>query len=362
MRLAVIRRQSSPTGGAELYVQRLVEALDGEGHEVHLVCESWQSPPSGVVIHRLPVHSRRASRPVAFADAVEAELARHRFDCVFSLERTRRQDVYRAGDGVHRVWLERRAANAPWWKRPFVGLGGFHRNVLALEAAAFDPRNTGRIIVNSRMVAGEIQRHSAFPDDRIHRVRNGISTTRFLGVDRSAARARFGLRQDEFVLLFVGSGWERKGLPQLIAAMRSPELSDGRTRLLVVGKGRIANLPPNVTLAGIVPDIEQAYAAADLLAFLPIYEPSANVVPEALASGLPVVTSSWNGASEWLEPDVDGDVVRDPNDTGSVVATLAKWRDRGARRILRDPAEFDIARNVSETVAILERAARERTP
>ena len=257
--------------------------------------------------------------------------------------------------------VSHRTAHAPWWKRPFVGMGRFHRNVLALEAATFDPRNTGRIIVNSRMVAAEIQRHFSFPADRVHLVRNGISTTRFLGVDRAAARARFGLRDDEYVFLFVGSGWERKGLPQLVAAMRSPELSDGRTRLLVVGKGRLANVPPNVTLAGIVPEIQQAYAAADLLAFLPIYEPSANVVPEALASGLPVVTSSWNGASEWLVPDIDGDVVPDPDDTRAVVAMLAKWRDRGARRNHRDPADFDIARNVRETVAILERAARERT-
>jgi UDP-glucose:(heptosyl)LPS alpha-1,3-glucosyltransferase len=361
MRLAVIRRHSSPTGGAELYVQRLIEALAGAGHEVHLLCEAWEAPPPGVTVHRVDAKAGRARRPIAFADAIDGELARHSFDCVFSLERTRRQDVYRAGDGVHRVWLARRAAHAPWWKRPFVGLGAFHRNVCRLEAETFDPGRTRRVIVNSRMVAGEIDRCFGFPRDRVHLVRNGIVISRFAGVDRAAARVRFGLQPHEFVFLFVGSGWERKGLPQLVAAMRRPELARAGTRLLVVGKGRIGNLPANVSLAGPVREIEQAYAAADLLAFLPIYEPSSNVVPEALASGLPVVTSKGNGAAEWLRPGIDGDIVDDPDDTPAVAAVLAKWRDRGTRRIVRDPEEFGIERNVRETIAVLESAARERT-
>ncbi len=360
MRLAVIRRHSSAIGGAELYLQRLMGALLGAGHEVHLLCEAWPEAPRGVVVHPLRLRASRAWRATAFADAVEAELGRSEFECVFSLERTRRQDVYRAGDGVHRVWLRQRAHYAPWWKRPFVGRGAFHRNLCRLEAQTLDPTRTRRVIVNSAMVGEEIRQHFQFPADRTHLVRNGIVTSRFQGIDRGAARARFGIGSDEFILLFVGSGWERKGLHRLIGAVRRPEVQARRVRLLVVGKGRSLGAPATVEFVGPIADVEQAYAAADLFVSLPIYEPSANVVIEALASGLPVITSAHDGAAEWITPGVNGGIVTDPGDLPAVAATLLRWIDRGPQRILPDLATLSLERNLAETIAVLERAARER--
>lgn len=160
---------------------------------------------------------------------------REKFDCVFSLERTLKQDVYRAGDGLHRVWLERRKQFAPWWKRPLVGLGAFHRNMMALEARTFDPVNTKHVIVNSEMVRGEIAQHfPAFPQERIHLIRNGVEVQRFQKADRNAARQRFGLlADDDFVLVFVGSGWERKGLPWLLKFMAGRG-DNPKLKLLVV--------------------------------------------------------------------------------------------------------------------------------
>src|ERR1051325_3062708 len=162
MKLALIRRQFAATGGAELYLQRLLRALVERGHEPHLFAEAWEGALDGVKFHRVVAGGSRARRPLNFARAIRAELAKEKFDCVFSLERTLQQDVYRAGDGVHRVWLERRRQFAPWWKKPFVGHGAFHRNMLALEARTFDPANTHRIIVNSEMVRREIRKHFAF--------------------------------------------------------------------------------------------------------------------------------------------------------------------------------------------------------
>ena len=113
MKLALIRCSFSATGGAELYLQRLLAALALAGHEVHLFAESWAETPSGVKLHPVRCAGSRAQKPRLFAEAVQRELAGDKFDCVFSLERTLRQDVYRAGDGVHRVWLQRRREFAP---------------------------------------------------------------------------------------------------------------------------------------------------------------------------------------------------------------------------------------------------------
>ena len=403
MKLALIRRQFSATGGAELYLQRLLGMLAERGHELHLFTESWEEAPAGVTLHPLRIRASRARRPIVFAEVVRHELAGQSFDCIFSLERTRRQDVYRAGDGVHRVWLQRRRQHAPWWRRPLVGLGAFHRNILRLEAETFDPRNTGRVIVNSEMVKREILSHFAFPADRIHLVRNGVDVARFQGGDRTATRRRLGIQDDDFLLLFVGSGWERKGLTYALRAVRSLQMvtllhgfsqgvqrfvkesktvlagalgsdsrkpttthasqppSPGKIKLLVVGKGkRPAHRPANVLFAGPMSAPENAYAAADLFLFLPIYEPSSNVVFEALAAGLPVVTTAQNGAAELIEEGVNGTVVDDPANIEEVVEEIAYWWSRRFYVPPVNAAELSLDRNVSETLAVLEQAARER--
>lgn len=355
MKLALIRRQFAATGGAELYLERLLRTLLKQGHEVHLFAEAWSETLDDVKFHRIAATGSRATRPVNFSETVRAALTKKSFDCVFSLERTEQQDVYRAGDGLHRVWLERRKQFAPWWKKPFVGSGAFHRNIMALEARTFVPQNTQHVIVNSEMVRREILQHFQFPAERIHLVRNGVDVARFQNGKRDETRARFGVKDNEFLLLFVGSGWERKGLSFVLDAMaRTPRL-----KLLVVGKGRKPASLANAIFAGPMADVENAYAAADLFVTLPIYEPSANVVAEALAAGLPVVTSANNGAAEVLEEGVTGSTIQEFWKPETVAIVFEHWAQRRTRaRISADV--FSLERNVAETLAVLEIAAKER--
>lgn len=361
MKLALIRRQFSATGGAELYVQRLLGALTAAGHETHLFAEKWQGQAEGVQFHSIHAGGSRAERPLRFAEAVNAELLHQRFDCVFSLERTLKQDVYRAGDGLHRVWLQRRRQCAPWWKRPLVGLGAFHRNMMALEARTFDPVNTQRIIVNSEMVRGEIAQHFPdFPQERVHTIRNGVEVRRFKNVSRSAARKRFGLEENDFVLVFVGSGWERKGLPWLLKFMAGRS-EDPHLKLLVVTRDRMRDkIPPNVILTGPLNDVEAAYAAADVLAFLPIYEPCSNVVSEALATGIPVVTTSFNGACELIDPGINGHVLDDPGDLATLGMCINHWRARGSVGPVKTRLPLDLELNVDHTIQVLKMTAAKR--
>lgn len=361
MKLALLRRQFAATGGAELYLQRLLKALARAGHEPHLFAESWdgEGRMDGVQFHAVKVGGDRAVRATRFADAVAVELTKHSFDVVFSLERTHGQDVYRAGDGVHRVWLERRRQYAPWWRRLFLRNGGFHRRMMQLEARTFDPVNTRHIIVNSEMVRREILEQFQFPGNRIHLVRNGIDLDRYGRGQRSATRERFGIKPDDTLLLFVGSGWERKGLRFVLRAYH--RLKAPRVRLLVVGKGKPPlAVPDGVIFAGPMSDVENAYAAADLMVFLPIYEPSSNVVAEALASDLPVVTSSLNGASEIITPRKNGTIIADPRDTEAVVDAIRFWILQRGQAEMPPKEELSLERNVEETLAVLELAAREK--
>ncbi len=359
MKLALIRRQFSATGGAELYVQRLLTALTAAGHETHLFAEKWQGQAHGVQFHTIDVSGSRAKRPQRFAEAVNAALQQEKFDCVFSLERTLKQNVYRAGDGLHRVWLERRKQFSPWWKRPLVGLGAFHRNMLALEARTFDPANTQRIIVNSEMVRDEIAKHfPAFPQERVHTIRNGVEVKRFKNASRTEARKRFGLKDDDFVMVFVGSGWERKGLPWLLKFMAGRS-DDPSLKLLVVTRDRLrGKVPPNVILTGPLNDVEAAYAAADLLTFLPIYEPCSNVVSEALATGIPVITTSFNGAAELIDAGINGHVLDDPRDFATLGMCVNHWRSQGRTGCVKTRKPLDLETNVRQTIQVLELAAK----
>ncbi|MFO1485090.1 MAG: glycosyltransferase family 4 protein [Verrucomicrobiaceae bacterium] len=360
MKLALIRRQFSATGGAELYLQRLLAALVAAGHQTHLFAEKWQGQAKDVQFHAVPVDGSRAERPLRFAEEVSRALQMTGFDCVFSLERTLSQDVYRAGDGLHRVWLERRRQFAPWWKRALVGFGAFHRNMLALEERTFDPENTKHVIVNSEMVRDEIARHfPAFPQERIHLVRNGVDVKRFQNADRKAARKRFGLKEDDFVLVFVGSGWERKGLPWLLQFMAARS-DDPSLKLLVVTRDRMrGKIPPNVVLTGPLSDVETAYAAADVLTFLPIYEPCSNVVTEALAAGIPAITTSFNGASELIDSGINGHVLDDPTDFATLGQCLNHWRARGRNAgPVKTRMPLDLEANVRQTIQVLELAVQ----
>ena len=268
----------------------------------------------------------------------------------------------RAGDGLHRVWLERRRQFARWWWRPFIGHTAFHRRMQKLEALTLDPANTRHIIVNSDMVRGEIAQHfPAFPQERVHLVRNGVDPRRFQGIDRIAARKRLGLSEDDFVLLFVGSGWERKGLTTALGAL---DMLDSTT-LLVAGRGP-ADLyrHDKARFLGPVADIASLFAAADVLVAPTWYDPFSNACLEGLAAGLPVITTPANGFSEILKPGVHGDITP-TGESLALAEAVEKWRDPqklvAAREACRSLASgYSIERNARETLEILARTASAR--
>lgn len=365
MKICFIRRRFSAVGGGELYLQRLMEALLNKGHTLHLLSEYWDASGPGVQFHAVAGARSRGRRALFFAEEVERILGTLRVDCVFSLERTFKQDIYRAGDGVHAVWVERQKEYAPFWRKPFCGLSAHHRNVLALEKATFDPDKTRFVIANSTMVREEIVQRFRFPAERIRVIPNGADLKRFAGVDRVAARRSFGFQAHEFVLLFVGSGWERKGLSfslQLLRDLRErsaffPEPFRS-VRLLVAGKGKPPVFrDPDVVYTGPLKRVEDAYAAADLLAFLPIYEPAANVVTEALASRLPVLTTAFNGASEWIKPGLNGHVISAPTERHAALEAAIFWMQRAGVRPEAE-AEVSMDRNVEATLELIYESCR----
>jgi UDP-glucose:(heptosyl)LPS alpha-1,3-glucosyltransferase len=348
MRIGFVRRGHSATGGAEAYMLRLAAALNAAGEETLLVtspdwpAERW---PFGDII-RLP-----ARTPVEFAAAFQN--ARTGCDTHFSLERVPGCGVYRAGDGVHAAWMRRRDQFEPLWKRATRWMNPKHSQILKLEREVFDASNTRVVIANSRMIRDEICEHFAFPVERIEVVYNGISLPGTLPA-REEARRRLGVAPGIFCVLFLGTGWERKGLR---TALQAVEMVEG-AELLVAGRGPADFYRSDkARFLGPVTDIAALFAAADILALPTWYDPFSNACLEGLAAGLPVITTDANGVSEILEPGVHGDVVPAGDAlalAGAIGAWMAPGRCVAARpACLRLAAEFSIERNARETLRIL---------
>ena len=352
MKIGLVRRGHSSTGGAEAYLIRLASALQVLGHVPALVTTAdWPDArwPNNQIL-------RLGGRtPEEFASAFRD--AKTGCDIHLSLERVPGCEVYRAGDGVHASWLARRAAFEPFWKRATRWANRKHNELLKLENQVFDPMNTRAIIANSNLVRNEILAHSEFPAERIHVVFNGLSSPT-KPADRDASRARLGLEAGDLCVLFVGSGWERKGLRTAIQAV---ERLKGVT-LIVAGRGPAeAFRSRSAKFVGPTDDLATLFGAGDLFVLPTYYDPFSNACLESLAAGLPVITTPANGLSEIIEPGIHGAIVAE-GDASALAEEIEKWRDPRAREAahpacLARAAEFSIDRNARETLRILEESA-----
>jgi UDP-glucose:(heptosyl)LPS alpha-1,3-glucosyltransferase len=360
VKLLLVARPFAFHGGVERATAGLVQALVEHGYEVHLATPPGQDPVDGVVLHRLPVPGLSATARALLLAGATRLLAARGWDVVQSHERTLGQDIYRAGEGCHRAYLENRG-------RP-TGRRLYHRVLLALERRVFV--GTPRIVAISRMGQREIETLYDVGPDRISVIYNGVDLQRFhpanRGTMRAAARAEAGLPAEAWTALFVGSGFERKGLATAVEAMAV--LGDPRSRLVVIGKGdpgpyqELAarhGVAEQVIWLGPRPDVERWYAAADAAVLPSRYEPFGNVHLEALASGLPIVTSVTAGGSEVVRVGVNGFIV-DPKDPRAVAGGLAELRQRagGMSEAARAAAEpFTYAAQVAAFAPLYARCA-----
>jgi len=329
---------------------RFADALRAEGHEAVLF-GSWEWPAEMWEGEIVRVDGRG---PGEFADGLRAGRPRERCDVVFSLERVWECDAYRAGDGVHAAWLERRAKFEPGWKGWFRAMQRKHREILELERAVFDSKADRLIIANSRMVAGEIARHFQVPEERVRVIYNGLPVARETQADRAGTRERLEIAAETCAALFAGSGWERKGLRFAMEAINRTK----NTTLLVAGTGKRRGLPcsARTRFLGEVKEMRELMEAADVFVLPTIYDPFSNASLEAMAAGLPVITTRANGFAEIMRPGADGEVLSNPGDVEGIAAGIEKWRgepaeSRKGRRA--EAAKYTIERNVRETLGEL---------
>jgi UDP-glucose:(heptosyl)LPS alpha-1,3-glucosyltransferase len=340
-RIAFLRRRFSPTGGAERYLLRLASALVTRGHPITLYCEDW-SPSENPF---QAVRKIESNDPATFAKKVMEQPIRDRHDLIFSLERVPGCDIYRAGDGLHADWLAYRQAYSPKLGPLRTALRPKNKELCALEARVFAPGGVRHVICNSRFIADQIINRFDFPPSKIDVIPNGVPYNQFSSGDRRLGRKALKLDPEDYVILLVGAGAERKG--HAIARQAARHVKHKRVKLVIVDS------PPPVAMPHV-------YAAADVFLLPSLYDPFANVTLEALAAGLPVITSAQNGASEIIQNEVNGFVLPRADDLNLIVFLLDYLAEPAHRALFREPAQklaqqYDLARNVTATVSVFDR-------
>ena len=364
-------------GGGEAFAVNLARGLGDAGEEVDVYAESREQVP-GVRVHLLsPGAGPRILKALSFSRRARKALAKEDYDIVYALNRANLGDIYRPGAGVYSFWLKRRLP-APARRTFTLLFRPMHLVNLLLERKIFDGPCFSHFITNSQLVRRQLIEEKGLLPEMISLVYNGVDFGRFnpqlSQVYREKVRKDLKLPASAPVVLFLANNYERKGLRTLLSALRAAAGEVEDLALIVAGRGRRRpfetlarrlGLGAAVRFVGFTPEPEKFYGASDLFVLPTKYDPFAGVTLEALASGLPVITTSLNGAAEIIKEKETGFIISDPEDVSAFAAKVVEYFTRADRSRMSQAAsesvrEFSIERCVERTLSVFEKVLKEK--
>lgn len=349
MKIALAHKRLELRGGTERVLYQTAAGLRERGHEVHLFCQEFRiPPPPGVYGHTVPgLGWPRSARLLTFGLLAPRMIAKHKCDVVMSFDRIIRQDLFRSGGGPHKMFLEKMIKHAGIWRKLWYRFSPYHRLALGIEKYQLGLHGTGKIIAVCEQTKREIIDAYSVPEEKIIVIHNGVDHVRFHPDRRTdggrRVRYRLGIPAHSRVILFVGTGFRRKGLDRLLRLWEQGKFTG--IYLLVVGNdAKLSDyrerwgIAKGVVFVGEQADVEDYYAAADLLVLPSVQEAFGNAVLEGLASGLPVITVSGVGAMDKVEGDLKEGILRDPRDPGELKQKILHMLDPTRWRSLSQKA------------------------
>ncbi len=351
----IIERIEVWRGGAETSTMLFAGHLADLGCEVTIItASSAQSTPSLEVV---PIHTggwNRVQKTRRFVERA-GQYARERgFDVVHSISPCPSADVYQPRGGTVPEMLERNRAlrsrsvqrGLKWLtqraNRKYALLHDLERRTLHHDPPPW-------VIAISEYVARQLTRHYAFDDDRVARIFNGVDPDLTPDPERLRARQeirrQFDVGTDDVMALCVAHNFKLKGVPRLVDAIARVRAQAGedapRVVAMIVGRDDPTGLAPQVSRHDLESDIiftgptqriRAFFHAADVLVHPTYYDPCSRVVLEALASGLPVITTRFNGAAERITEGREGYVIDTPDDVETLASCIMKLTDASHRK------------------------------
>jgi len=353
-------------GGAEAYLGAVARRLIATGHQVELYARAWRDLPVGVRGHELsprplPRPIKRVLRPateLAFAVTAARRLRHEGHDVVLAIRNVLHATHYQPHGGARRATLrgigEARGhplRRAWYWCDPVSALK--EAIFLGMERHLLAGPDRPRILAVSEMVRRDFERLNGVPREACDLLYPGVHLGRYHpggGPDDSAAlRRHFGVPPGELLLLFAGHNPTLKGLRDFLDAFGRATQRGLRARLMVVGRTALApyarqaqrlGVHDRVIFAGAISpaDMPIFFRGSDVLVHPTFYDPCALVTLEALACGLPVVTTRRNGAADLIQDGRQGFVIDHPRQHEAMADCLQRFAEAGERARMREAA------------------------
>ncbi|MDE0661754.1 MAG: glycosyltransferase [Gammaproteobacteria bacterium] len=374
MRVAFVIFKFFPHGGSARDLVKIVSRCRARGHQARIYALEWEGPRvDGVEVVVLAQRGVRSHvRQRRFAERVADHVAGHPVDLVVGMNKMPGLDVYYAADSC---FEDKARTQRPWPYR----LTSRYRHYGAFERAVFARESRTRILTIAPDQDAVFRTVYGTPAHRFRSLPPGIERDRNAATAEAgrALRTEFGVAGTDILLLFVGSGFVKKGLDRLLVGVAAlPAAIRKRVRLFVVGDDKAARfqrlarrlgVARRVRFVGGRDDVAAWLQGADAFA-LPAYDEAAGmVILEAAIAGVPVLTTANCGYATILRESDAGIVTPAPFEQGRFNADLerlltaderAHWSHRG-RQLAADESLYAMA---PRAVELLEAAASGREP
>lgn len=316
--IGLVHTRFSPHGGVENYINKLVPSLILRGWKIeYLTSMVSQDVPSEMTVHRIPVvRGLSTARMLSFAYAARKKAIKLGLPLIMGFGRTIYQDIYRDGSGCF-LDYEKNA------QKKFNRL--YRKSYLHLEKKRFSDPRLKKIITVSNMVKEQIIDRYSVSGDKIQVVYSGVNAGELnpdLNRQKDYFKKELKVNKDDLTILFMGNGFNRKGLGYLIDAIGYIKDIIPVT-VLVAGndkktgffkkKAAAAGCAEKFHFLGYQNNVGALYGASDLFVLPSLFDPIANVVLESLYTGTPVVTGDQVGGGELIKNGVNGFVLHDYN-------------------------------------------------
>jgi glycosyltransferase involved in cell wall biosynthesis len=376
MKIAILIRRYITTGGAERYAVEVARRLV-EKHEVHIFAQEYDHAPEGMTAHRVLKPFRKPSFANQWWFSWWTSKKVRGFDLVYTHERITRFDVMHIHSGtfVGGIWGLARAEKKNhfliWLKiltQPRIWA------YWLLEKLHYRPIPGRCWIAVSEMIKREVQSYYPIPDDRFCIAHSGAdSPPSNLDDIRNNWRKKLNASNQDVLLLFVGSQFDRKGLSMLIAAVGT--LKDQPCKLLVLGGGNTdlykqqaaaLQIGDKIIFAGLVKNTSDYYAAADIFILPTLSDPSPLSPLEAMAHGCATIMSCgrYNGAAEHIKNN-EAILLEDPRNPFEIAGAIERLMNPDIREAYSNKGrdlvrELSWDRTANIIIQTLEKSARER--
>ncbi len=373
-RLAMVLFRYFPWGGMQRNFLRIAEACLARGYRVDVYTLDWQGErPAGLNVR--VVNAGRGSnirRYESLFRKLPGLFSQQAYDLVLGFNRMPGLDLYYAADPC---FVERVRKTRPW----YYSYTPRFRHFRAIERQLFSPEASTHIMALSQTQIDDYVSSYQTPRSRFTLLPPGVPARFYRGDNAAAVRVAFrrqhGIRDDEYLLLMIGSGFSRKGFDRGLRAVAAlPETLRQECRVWVVGKGREKALRRLARRQGLDSQLQiisgsdelpRFMLGADLLMHPARSENTGNVIVEAIAAGLPVICTEHCGYASHVDEGNAGLLIPEPYTQAAMNGLLRQMLDIQALQQWRNNAlayagRTDLYSRLEHALNLIERLAGER--